>query len=429
MKRLLMLSYPFPPNATAGAVRSERFARYLPLHGWEVEVVTIQPRADLFNDQSRLESLGNSVRVHLTATLDPWLRLQSWKPRFFPLRALRSVLERLFSFPDHMLLWLPFAIRAGLQCHRERPIDAIYSTSPPHSTHLAGLVLSRLIKKPWFADFRDPWTLNAYRGNNLIDQALFRVEKGLERAVLRCAHTVLANTPSNRANLLRAFSFLAEDKVVHLPNGWEPFPAHIKLENGNTSGVFSIIHTGTFYPKFRPFGLLYGLAHWLSTAAPELREAVRVRILGARDSETKKVVNELGLNAVVEILPWVSLDEARQAMIEADVLWASLGTGKESATYVPSKLFEYMAAGRPIWGFFPEGDAASLIRATGTGTVFTCDTPEFVASAIKTAVESKQEGSWPHCIELNPAFESYRADAIAGRLSELLKNGSQEGRS
>ena len=76
MKHLLMISYPFPPNSSAGAVRSERFARYLPEFGWKVDVVTIKPTRHLFKDRACLDTLGKNVEVHFTSTIDPWTRLK-----------------------------------------------------------------------------------------------------------------------------------------------------------------------------------------------------------------------------------------------------------------------------------------------------------------------------------------------------------------
>jgi len=230
MKRLLMVTYPFPPNSSAGAMRSERFARYLPQFGWAVDVVTIKPRQDMFKDTELLAKLGENVRVHFTRTLDPWLWLKDKNPKNFLLRGIRSVLMRLFAFPDHMLLWVPFAVQAGLKVFRQNRIDAIYTTSPPHSTHLAGLIVSSFTGKPWIADFRDPWTLNAYREKGAIERFLLRLEKMMEQTVLKNASLVLANTKANQQNLLKAFPFLNEEKVLHLPNGWEEFPAEYYQE-------------------------------------------------------------------------------------------------------------------------------------------------------------------------------------------------------
>ena len=392
-KTLLMISYPFPPNPSAGAVRSERFARYLSIYGWKTEVLTIEHRLDMFEDINLLKGLGEHVNVHFTKTLDPWLWLSRKTTGNFFLRVARSILMRIFSFPDHMLLWVPFALRKALKICKKKKIDVIYTTSPPHSTHIAGLLLSKWLRIPWVADFRDPWTLNAYREESAIDALLLRAEKIMEKGLLRNASLILANTKANQKNLLMAFPFLDEKRVIHLPNGWEDFPErdHGKKENE----VFTIVHSGTYYPRFKPYGLFHALAHWrngnLPPGSPPWDNNIRVILLGSGDMATRKVVDDLGLQDIVEIRPWVALDEARKIMCQADALWASLGTGNESSTYIPSKLFEYFAARRPILGFFPEGEAADLIKQTNTGIVFTSDQPEPVIRALGEALEAKKK--------------------------------------
>ena len=425
-----MITYPFPPNSSAGAMRSERFARYLPGFGWAVDVVTIKPRQDMFKDTELLAKLGENVRVNFTRTLDPWLWLKDKNPKNSLLRGIRSVLMRLFAFPDHMLLWVPFAVQAGLKVFRQNRIDAIYTTSPPHSTHLAGLIVSRLMGKPWVADFRDPWTLNAYREKGAIEGFLRRLEKMMEQAVLKNASLVLANTKANQQNLTKAFPFLNEEKVIHLPNGWEGFPAEYYQER-KKDGALTIVHAGNFYPKFKPYGLLYALAAWRNgdkpPNIPRLKSGdIKIILLGARDEETARVIKELNISDLVEIHPWVALDEARKIMCQADLLWASLGTGKESSTYIPSKLFEYIAAKRPIMGFFPEGEAERFIKETGTGIVFCNNEVERVLMFLhEMAASSRAEENqgWYHPVR--QVIDAYNISTISSRLAKVLNNISR----
>jgi glycosyltransferase involved in cell wall biosynthesis len=422
MKSLLQITYPFPPNSTAGAVRSERFARYLPEFSWNVDVVTIKPRSDLFEDSSRLNIFGKNVRVHFTSTLDPCLWARDKKPENRLLRLLRSLVMEIFSFPDHMLLWVPFAVREGLIIHESAPIDAIYTTSPPHSTHLAGLLLSKLLRKPWVADFRDPWTQNAYIEKGGIKNILLRIEKFLEKRVYKNASAILANTKANRNNLINAFPWLKEDKILYLPNGWETFPESLFSSPG--SNLFTIVHAGTFYPRFKPYALFHAIAAWRDgkqpSNIPPLAKDIRIVLLGSRDDETRRIVNELRIEDWVEIKPWVALEEARKMMCQADLLWATLGTGKESSTYVPSKIFEYISAKKPILGFFHEGEAADIIRNTNTGIVFSTDEPvpiiEFLYN--KMCMKNKSPGAiyFPN----EQVVSTYSAKNIAEKLSNVL---------
>ena len=426
-KSLLMISYPFPPTASAGAVRSERFARYLGKLGWSVDVITIKPRKDLFHDFNRVHNLGPNISVHPTSTFDPWLMLRDKRPSNIIIRAIRSIFMRIFSFPDHMATWIPFAVKAGLKICNQKKIDAIYTTSPPHSSHLAGLILSRMKKIPWVADFRDPWTLNAYREEkSRLDHYLTMIEKQLEKAVLKNASRILANTQANRTNLLNAFTSLNEEKVIHLPNGWEEFPNPEKYNRKD--GPFTIIHAGTFYPRFKPYTLFYALAKWkkeeLRHGIPPVKQGdIKVILLGARDPETAKIIQELTLEDLVEIRPWTEQEEARKMMCQADMLMASLGTGLESSTYVPSKLFEYIAAKRPIIGFFPDGEAARLIQETNSGKVFTNDDSEPILKFLSECITKKDFSYSPNKEKINSYHIQQLVLKLARILDEIQKNG------
>jgi hypothetical protein len=423
-KRLLMISYPFPPNPSAGAVRSERFARYLSEYGWNIDVVTIKPQQNrTLNDSDMFDK---KITIHRTRTLDPWLWLSNRIPKNIILRGIRSVLMRLFSFPDHMILWLPFALLRGLKICKEKKVCAIYTTSPPHSSQIIGYLLSKITGIPWVADFRDPWTLNAYRNSGVINETLIKISEVMERAVYRNASFVLANTQANKRNLLDAFPEINKQNVVFLPNGWELFEFD-KAEMVSENETFTIVHAGTFYPRFKPYALFYAIEAWNKGLQPKgippLDEMnVRIKLYGSKDHETKKLVNDLDLDKYVEIIPWIPQAEVRIKMCSADLLWVTLGTGPASSTYVPSKLFEYIAAKKPIIGFFPEGEAANIIKMTNTGRVFSDERASPVIQFLYECIQLKKESSETVYSPDETMIESYNVKAITQKLSVILSS-------
>ena len=426
MKRILLISYAFPPNASAGAVRSERFARYLPKFGWGVDVITICRRRDMYQDENRLHTLGPNVSVSFTRSPDPWLWLRDKKPNNIMMRATRSALMQLFSFPDHMLLWIPFAVKSGLDILKKKRNRAIYSTSPPHSSHLAGLFLSRMTGIPWIADFRDPWSLNTYHDGYRVKKVSREMERFLETKVYQSASAILANTNSNRLNVLKAFPFQDEKKVIHVPNTWENFPIEC-IPKERKNNPLTIVHAGTFYPRFKPYSLLYALASWRDGKKPREvppleKKDVKVILLGAKDEKTAEVVRDLRLTDLVEARPWVSLNAARKIMCEADFLWASLGTGIQSRTFLPSKLFEYIAAEKPILGFFADGEASNLIREGQVGTVFTEENHDAVIRKIYEGMCAKKQGESIEYHANQELIKSYHIERVAEKLADVLNH-------
>lgn len=419
-KHLLMISYPFPPNPSAGAVRSERFARYLVDYGWNVDVLTIKPQKN--NASNHPESLGSGVNVCRTRTLDPWLWMSKRVPKNMFLRAVRSVLMKIFSFPDHMILWIPFALMTGIGLCKRKRIDVIYTTSPPHSSHIIGYLLSTITGIPWVSDFRDPWTLNAYKSENPIDGFLMKLSLFMEKEVYKKSSAILVNTLDNRKKLLDYFTCIDKQKIEYLPNGWEDFPEEIYEIGQKKAVAFTVVHAGTFYPRFRPYAFFYALSDWkrgkFKDCVTDLCEQnIRVILLGASDSETRRLIDTLKLNDVVEIRSWVPQEKAWEIMCSADLLLATLGTGKESATYIPSKLYEYIAAKRPILGFFPEGSASRLIGDTRTGTVFTRDDSLPVLLFLQTMMDKKSSDTNSY----NPDERAVQECHVKKRVGELDK--------
>jgi glycosyltransferase involved in cell wall biosynthesis len=143
-------------------------------------------------------------------------------------------------------------------------------------------------------------------------------------------------------------------------------------------------------------------------------------MLGSVDSTTRSVVAELGLTDLVNFLPWTAFAAAGSLMQSSHMLWTSLGTRKEAAMSLPSKLFEYVAAGRPILGFFPEGDAASLIRGSGTGVVFTANDPDEIIRTIDSAMVMRANGRIPFYSPDRSFLERYRIENVTARLANLL---------
>ena len=418
-----MISYPFLPNPSAGAFRTERLTKGLADLGWEIEIVTIGERFDAVKQENLHNRLPASVTVNRTSTLDPWLWLQQRNTRNVALRILRSMVMAASSFPDHMTGWIPFAVSRGLKIHRKKKIDAIYTTSPPHSTHMAGHLLSSLTGLPWVADFRDPWTTNAFSAQEPKPRVLAAIERALEKAVFNRASYVFANTRANLNILLQANPGLPPEKVVFLPNGWDPFPDDVPT--GGKHDAFTILHAGAFYPRFKPFALLDAVAEWRrrgpSGGAVPQPGNLKIVLLGCSDPAIRDRVERLGIGDLVEMLPQVPRAEARRRMLESDILWVTLGTGKASSTYIPSKLLEYIASGKPILGFFPQGEAASMITSTGTGKVFTRDDPDPIIGFLADAVTDKKQAIGKIFHPLEDVKDTYRMDRVVERLDDILR--------
>ena len=263
-RRVLMIAHHFPPAGGSGANRALAFARYLPEYGWEPIVITPEVAWASNRDDDLLAQIPPDVRVVRTRSLEPKPSLPVSRPRREQRRpraeksALRSNIGHLKRFPDAHLGWLPYALAAA----RRQDYDVAYSSSGPFTSHLVGLILKRLNKRPWVAEVRDGW----YRWNRAIfpDYPAWRdlLERRLEAAAVRSADRVILVT-DRMANAFRAqYPSIPSERFAVVSNGFDPaqFMAPVPAERSQN---WTVLHAGALY---------YGrsLAAFLDAAHPDI---------------------------------------------------------------------------------------------------------------------------------------------------------------
>lgn len=467
MKKALIIAYVFPPLPFAGTYRTLRFCKYLGERDWQPVVLTIREQRGMPRDDTLMDAVPEGIRVYRTPTIDPYrtyLSLLAWvlgrlnrgpttggnpardgasDPRGpepdesrnkgpepgGPKRKILSILGRLqdrvlelFATPDHMVFWIPFAIIGGIRAILKEKIDVIYTSGPPHSSHLIGLALSRLLRKPWIADFRDPWIDSA--GIKMIWRSRGRrwIDGACERAVVRGADRVLVSSKSNRWTLVGRFAEICDtQKIVTLTNGYDP--GEFRDRPGPEGSTFEILHVGTFYLFQTPEPFLKGLQKWLESASEGDRARMRVTLAGGREDSIERIIGKLGLEASVRQIDRVAHSEAVGLMCRAHLLLLILGFDETTRGILPSKTFEYLAAGRPILAVVPEGETASVIRDTNTGIVISDESPEAVAAGIEQAFRMVVNGQFRPNAE---TIAQYDGRVLTGRLADIMDHISRE---
>ena len=384
-KKVLVIAYGFPPIAHAGVYRTMRFCRYLPDNGWKPTVITINESEDIHSDHSLMKRIPASVRIHRTYILDIWRSIRRYQTKQARMEAARvalndrdvspgrvvraakrvkrfalSAMLKAFSIPDHMLFWIPFAVARGIRLMRKEDFDLIFTTSPPHSEHLAGLILAKIFRKPWVADFRDPIV------DNFHTEELFRVELWLqallERLIVRFADTVVVVTESHRQSLMNRYP-ADSGKFMVIRNGFDP--ALFRNIQPDRFDRFTILFAGTLYGTITPDFFIRGLARWLETKDPSVRDNVQALFYGMGCEKAGVLAHELGVEKVVKTSGLIPHDEIIRKQKGADLLLLIIGYDDKSAGVVTSKIYEYMAVGRPILAIMKESEALDILRDYG----------------------------------------------------------------
>jgi hypothetical protein len=358
------------------------------------------------------------IRVPGGSALAAWLRLRrgaSGRRSGRSFAGLRR-LSDWWLLPDSYAGWARRAQRVAASRVARGGIDAVLTSSPPDSTHLAGLALRRRFGLPWVADFRDPWVGLAFRTPPTGWHR--RRQEAMEREVLASADWVLAASRTHETALQGRTP--APRGLEHLPNGFEPDPTP-DASPATAPDLFTLAFTGTMSLMPDTEVLLEAL-HELFVRHPEARRRVRARLAGGFDSDYADRAIALGLKGIVEFLGPQPHPASRALQRGADVLLLWKPRGEGYRTMVPGKLYEYLDAGRPVVALLEADDeAADLVRRAG-GDVVPPGQRRPLADVLERRYLAWKAGARPaSTASARPAWLAEHARArLAGRLAERL---------
>lgn len=440
-RRVLLLSYYFPPAGGPGVQRALKFVKYLPEFGWAPVVLTVREGAFPAQDPTLADDVPSVASVHRTPSLDPhWFyacltgraaddvdvgsvegREAGWLEM-----AARWIRANLF-LPDARVGWVPFAVWRGCRLIANGEVDGILTTGPPHSTHLAGAALQAITGVPWAVDFRDPWTDINYYDELPHTRWARRLDAALERMVLRRAQAVTTVSPTWRDLLAQKTNRATAEATTVVQNGFDPDD----IPTGQatpSSDVFELTHVGSLYASRNPTGLWRALRRLRDEDAVP---ALRLQLVGTVDPSVRASLQAYGVADVTEVVPYVPHDEAVAYMRRAGLLLLSIEAFPEDEGMITGKIYEYLAAGRPVVGVGPpDGDAAALLQKTKGGRLFGREDVAGLTQYIRThyvdwAEGTPRAGASPDV--LTPYHRRAQTEHLAAVLTDVASRRSNTG--
>lgn len=381
MKRVLIITYYWPPFGGSGVQRWLKFVKYLNDFGYSPVVYTPENPEFMSVDQTLFKDIPNGTEVIKNRIVEPYFLYKFFtgkkssdiKPGYIKpqkISYLSSLKESLSLFirgnlfiPDPKILWLCPSIKYLNRYLKENPVNIVVSTGPPHSMHLIAKKISKQHSIPWVADFRDPWT-KMFNFKHLKHTWLAKkIHQRLEKGVLDSADIVVTVSPTIRDQ----FASMSKTRVEVITNGYDCSDfdsSEIVLDD-----TFSITYTGLFMVGQNPTVLWRALSAKCGTDSNFKRD-LRIKLAGNIDISVINQIEFYGLKENLLNFGYLPHKEVVKLQKESRVLLLSLGMEPEAKGIMTGKFFEYIATKRPILAFGPKGGDMDLImESSGYGNL------------------------------------------------------------
>jgi hypothetical protein len=443
-KKVLILTYYWPPCGGAGVQRWLKFTKYMREFGYEPLIYTAEnPECPSF-DESLVKDVPYNLTVLKTRVWEPY-RLYKWftfkqkghriHTGFLNKDKKKGPGERIsvwirgnWFIPDARKCWIKPSIRFLTRYLRDHPVSIMVSTGPPHSLHLIACGVAEVMNLPWVADFRDPWTKIDFYQDLMPGPRADRKQHLLEKKVLLSANAVTVISKYMKDQ----FEEIGCKNIRVIPNGFDPDdfyePDDIAPRSkavktaGERSGKqldreFSLTHIGTVVHSRNPVTLWKVLSE-LVTEHKDLADDLMIRMVGAIDYSVSRSLDEANLGSWVRRIDYLPHHEAVGLLKRSQVLLLLINNTSDAKGILTGKIFEYLWSGRPILAIGPtDGEAAHILKETGTGQMVEFNDPVTLKKIIMDHYHKYKLGELN--IHVNN-LDKYSRKSLTGRMTELF---------
>jgi len=396
MKRVLVISYYFPPCGGPGAIRVLKFVKYLRNYSWEPLVLTVKDADYHVKDTSLMDDIPQGVNIFRTyipelyrlyrrltgkrtdEPIDISIVPTNQKTRKNLREKFAEAVRATFFIPDARVGWLPFALKKAFQIIRaNNGIQIVFSSAPPFTCHLIACLLKRITGIPWVADYRDPWTQAYFYLQRPLISRLF--EERLECKLLKEANRVISINEKILKDLREKYKLKEDKKWRVIPNGFDPsdFEGVEPIHDDS----FTIIYTGSLNARMNPKYFLEAVGQ-LCVEKTDFAQNVKLVFIGRYGSDIEPLFEDTRIKNNLCIIPHLPHKECLKYTLGADLLLLLIPEWERNEVIMTTKIFEYLRTKKPILALAPEGEAADLIRDTRTGIVI----PPKAVGKIKEAI-------------------------------------------
>jgi hypothetical protein len=428
LRKVLIITYYWPPSGGAGVQRWLKFVKYLRSYGWEPVVYTPEnPEPPAFDDTLEKE-IPEDTRI---------VRQPIWEPYNFYRKLIGARKdERInagflsenrkpgkaqqfsiwlrgnFFIPDARKFWIRPSVKFLVGYLKENPVDAIISTGPPHSMHMIALGVKKKTGIPWLADFRDPWTNIDFYEQLMLSRFADRRHRSMEQQVIKNTDRLVTVSQ----NWEKDFKQLGAKRTEVVTNGFDP--ADFPQTEARKPEWFTLTHTGSMNRDRNPESLWKVLGK-LSAEDKVFSEKLKIQFIGKTDISVFDSLKKYGLIGKSEKTDYLPHAEAIRLSGKSAVLLLLINNTPNALGIIPGKVFEYLASRRPVLCIGPEeGDSARIIRQAKAGCIAGFNDETQLEECIRNMFHDYMSPESTGLV--SGSIETYSRKSLTGEIARIL---------
>lgn len=419
MKKVLIITYYWPPSGGAGVQRWLKFAKYLPEYGWQPVILTVDPEYASYpqRDESLASEIHPDCLIYTTKSFEFYnlYKFISGKKEVpyggFANESKEGMLQKVSKFlrgnfllPDPRKGWNKYALRKAIEIIKLHQIDVVVTSSPPHSTQLIGLKLKQKMNICWIADLRDPWTDIYYYHQFRHTAWALKADRKMEREVVEKADNLITVSEDVKRLFAEKSKLAIAAKTLVIPNGFDEEDFRISEVPTETRKV--ITYTGTIseaYDVASLLGALKQLPH-------SFRKNLLIRFVGKIPKSIVGQFQETGVE--VELVGYVDHQKSVEYLLRSSLLLLVIPKVQNNRGILTGKFFEYLASRKPILAIGPVGgDLDRIIGETGCGQLFDYANTQGILQFLRKNQEATNNSL---------VVDQYSRRQLTGRIAQLL---------
>lgn len=426
MKKVLIITYHWPPSGGITVLRCLKFAKYLRDFGWEPIIFTAENASYQYLDFSNEKDIPTGIEIHKVPIFEPinLFKKISGRKKTQPIQNITSNSEKKkkiidefamwvrgnFFIPDARYRWIKPSVKYLENYLSAHHIDAILTDGPPHTNTVIGLKLAQKFGIPWLADFQDPWTQVDYYDKLHIGKRADKKHKSLEQEVFKTASKITIASPTWKSDL----ESIGAKNVDVIYYGYdEPDFATFEAKD---SEQFVFFHGGLLGEDRNPVAFAAGLRK-VFNQNPALQSNVCIKLAGEVDYAVRETFKNNGLESITEYMGMISRERVIEEYEKASMLLLPINRAANAKGRIPGKLFEMLRSGKPILVFGPnDGDVKEIVESKQLGKSFEYGEEQLIYEYLKNTLQSQEPSNYAQ----SQSVIEFSNKAMTQKIAEFL---------